>query len=169
MILAGAAWLGCPVKLPCLTQLGAGLSICCTDSAVGRLGVSPTGRTSCLSWRVGCGTPTPATSSCGSGHWARPTAERLHRVCQEDYSQMLGHNLLAGSTKTGGNCFLTGAKGEMRTQHIARYLRPLSSFSPSWTMAGVPLPSGCMWMLYQLNTQGLTTAQWGAIGWYPSF
>ena len=27
---------------------------------------------------------------------------------------MQGHHLLVGSTKTGGNCFLTGAKGEMR-------------------------------------------------------
>ena len=82
---------------------------------------------------------------------------------------MLGHHRLVSSTRTGGNCSLTGAKGGMRTQYIARCLLSLSSCSPSWTTAGVPLPSECMWLLYQLNTQALTTAQWGAIGWYPSF
>ncbi|KAF3859884.1 hypothetical protein F7725_000139, partial [Dissostichus mawsoni] len=43
-------------------------------------------------------------------------------------------NARAPSTRrqyeNSGNCFLTGAKGEMRTQYIARCLLPLSSCSP---------------------------------------
>jgi len=60
----------------------------CTDSAAGRPGASPRGRTFCLRWGVGFGIPTPAAFRCGFGRWrVGPPAERLHRACQEDYSE----------------------------------------------------------------------------------